>query len=87
MWVAGVLLIIPMIAIGAVPLYAKQGPQLGSFPFFIWYQFLWVFLTAACTTSAHALVKRARRDYTRTPAAAEPAVPTEPADRAAGGTR
>lgn len=60
LWAAGVLLLLPMIAIAAVPTYARTGPRLGAFPFFVWYQLLWVFLTAACTLSAHALIKRAR---------------------------
>jgi Protein of unknown function (DUF3311) len=33
---------------------------LGAFPFFIWYQFLWVFLCSACTYTAYRLVLKAR---------------------------
>lgn len=29
-----------------VPLYARSGPELGPFPFFYWYQLIWVPLTA-----------------------------------------
>lgn len=60
LWAAGIFLIIPMVAIGAVPTYAKDGPELAGWPFFFWYQTLWVFLTAACTVTAYALVKKAR---------------------------
>lgn len=61
LWAAGIVLIIPMIAIGAVPTYAKAEPTFAGWPFFFWYQTLWVILTACCTVSAHALVKKARR--------------------------
>lgn len=59
LWAAGLVLLLPMIAIAAVPTYAKAEPRLGGWPFFFWYQTLWVFLTAGCTLTAHALVKRA----------------------------
>ena len=57
---AAVLLAIPMIALAWVGIYAKEGPKLGSFPFFIWYQFLWVFLCSILTYAAYRLVKAAR---------------------------
>ncbi|WP_018156652.1 DUF3311 domain-containing protein [Demetria terragena] len=60
LWAAGVFLVIPLIALAAVPTYAKVGPELGGWPFFFWYQTLWVFITAACTTTAFYLVKKAR---------------------------
>ena len=39
------------------------GDALGwaGFPFFFWYQFLWVFICAACTYAAHRLVLAARK--------------------------
>jgi hypothetical protein len=40
--------------------YAKVEPTLAGFPFFIWYQFLWVFLCAACTLAAYRIVRIAR---------------------------
>ena len=40
------LLLIPYIALLWVPFYAKSSPSLWGFPFFYWYQFLWVPLTA-----------------------------------------
>ena len=36
--------------------YAREDPKLGGVPFFFWYQFLWVFLTAGLTYTAHRLV-------------------------------
>lgn len=60
LWIAVVLLVIPVVALGWVSLYAKDGPELLGFPFFFWYQFLWVFLTAGFTYTAHRLVLAAR---------------------------
>ena len=58
--VAGVLLAIPVVALMWVSTYAKSGPELGGFPFFIWYQFLWVFLCSGCTYAAYRVVQVAR---------------------------
>jgi hypothetical protein len=58
--IAGVLLAIPIIALMWVSSYSKVDPKLGSFPFFIWYQFLWVFITSGCTYTAYRLVLKAR---------------------------
>ena len=63
--VAGVLLAIPVVALLWVQSYARIEPTLAGFPFFIWYQFLWVFLCAACTFSAYRLVLLARRNTGR----------------------
>ena len=58
--VASVLLAIPIIALLWVGSYARETPKLLGFPFFFWYQFLWVFICAACTYAAHRLVLAAR---------------------------
>ena len=58
--VAGVLLAIPVVALMWVSSYSKVEPKLGAFPFFIWYQFLWVFLCSAMTYTAYRLVLKAR---------------------------
>ena len=57
---AGVLLLIPVVALLWVHSYAKVEPTFAGFPFFIWYQFLWVLLCPACTGGAYALVLKAR---------------------------
>jgi membrane protein implicated in regulation of membrane protease activity len=57
---AGVLLLLPIVALLWVSSYAKVEPKLGGFPFFIWYQFVWVFLCSACTYSAYRIVLKAR---------------------------
>ena len=62
--VAGILLAIPIVALLWVSSYARETPRLWGFPFFFWYQFLWVFICAACTYAAHRLVLAARRPRT-----------------------
>ncbi|WP_067434809.1 DUF3311 domain-containing protein [Nocardioides jensenii] len=57
---AGVLLLIPVVALMWVGSYAKVDPRLWGIPFFFWYQFVWVFLCSAMTYSAHRLVLAAR---------------------------
>jgi hypothetical protein len=44
-----VLLALPFLGLLYPPLYATEDPELFGFPFFYWYQFLWVPLTAALT--------------------------------------
>lgn len=58
--IAGVLLALPMIALAWVGSYARVEPKFAGFPFFIWYQFLWVFLCSAMTYTAYKLVLKAR---------------------------
>jgi uncharacterized protein DUF3311 len=41
-----VLLAVPFVALLWVPFYTRTSPKLFGFPFFYWYQFLWVPLTA-----------------------------------------
>jgi hypothetical protein len=60
MAIAGVLLLAPITALLWVSSYARVEPLFLGFPFFIWYQFLWVILCPACTVAAFALVRRAR---------------------------
>jgi hypothetical protein len=57
---AGFLLAIPIVALLLVGTYARDEPRLGGFPFFIWYQFLWVFICSALTYAAYRIVLRAR---------------------------
>jgi hypothetical protein len=40
------LLLLPFIALLWIPFYNRELPSLFSFPFFYWYQLLWVPLTA-----------------------------------------
>lgn len=43
------LLVIPYLGLLWPPLYARTDPQLFGFPFFYWYQFVWVTVSAALT--------------------------------------
>lgn len=51
------LLLIPFVAVLWVPFYSSGKPVLWGFPFFFWYQFLWVIISALLT----AIVYRATR--------------------------
>lgn len=62
---AGVCLALPIIALMWVGSYDKVEPTLAGFPFFFWYQFLWVFLCSGFTWAAYKLVLAARRKGTR----------------------
>ncbi|WP_067469770.1 DUF3311 domain-containing protein [Actinomadura macra] len=55
---AGALLVVPFAVYLAVPSYAKEGPRLAGFPFFYWWQLLWVVLTAFCIGGAHLLTRK-----------------------------
>jgi hypothetical protein len=57
---AGVLLVIPIVALLWVGSYDRVEPRLAGFPFFFWYQFAWVFLCSALTYSAYRLIRAAR---------------------------
>lgn len=57
---AAVLLAIPVLALLWVDSYARVEPTLAGFPFFIWYQFLWVFLCSAMTWAAYRVIDLAR---------------------------
>jgi len=55
-----VLILVPIVALMLVGTYAKKTPELWGFPFFYWYQFLWVFVASALTWLAYVLIRRAR---------------------------
>ncbi|MEJ7831645.1 MAG: DUF3311 domain-containing protein [Nocardioides sp.] len=57
---AGVLLAIPIVALMWVPSYVRATPELFGFPFFFWYQLLWVFICSAMTWGAYKLTLSAR---------------------------
>jgi FtsH-binding integral membrane protein len=44
-----VLLIAPFVGVLWVPFFNRIQPQLWGIPFFFWYQFLWVFISAVVT--------------------------------------
>jgi Protein of unknown function (DUF3311) len=57
-WGWYLLLLVPFIAILWVPFYAGAEPMLAGIPYFYWYQFLWILISAVLT----AIVYFATRD-------------------------
>jgi hypothetical protein len=51
------LLLLPALGLFFPAIYARDTPRLFGFPFFYWYQFAWVFLTAAITALVYWLAK------------------------------
>jgi hypothetical protein len=58
--VVAVGLIAPFAVYLAVPSYARVKPRLAGFPFFYWWQLLWVIITAAFIGAAYLLTRRTR---------------------------
>jgi cytochrome bd-type quinol oxidase subunit 2 len=57
-WAAvAVLLTVAIIGTLWVPLYARSRPELGPFPFFYWYQLIWVPLTAVILWICYLLLR------------------------------
>ena len=56
-----VLILVPIVALMWVGSYAQEDPRLWGFPFFSWYQLMWVFIASGCTYLAYRLVHSARR--------------------------
>jgi len=50
------------VALLAVPTYTKARPVLWGFPFFYWYQLMWMFIEAAMVYAAYLLINYVRRD-------------------------
>ena len=55
-----VLLAAPFVGLLWVSSYSSVEPRLWGFPFFYWYQLLWVFLAAGLTFVAYQIVTRGR---------------------------
>ena len=66
----------PTVAVIAVPTYNSATPKLGGFPFYYWYQLLWVVLTGVLMVAAFWAVKldeQRRKEYRAALATAGPA--------------
>lgn len=61
----GVLLLAGIVAPLLVSTYDRVEPRLFGFPFFYWYQLLWVFLAAAVCALSFWLLRRERLAYER----------------------
>lgn len=57
-WIAGVLLALPIVCPLLVGTYDRNEPELAGFPFYYWYQFLWIAIGAVVTAIAYWLVTR-----------------------------
>jgi membrane protein implicated in regulation of membrane protease activity len=55
------LLVVGTVGTLIVPVYARTTPTLGGFPFFYWYQLIWIPLVAILATLAYLLTRRATR--------------------------
>jgi hypothetical protein len=51
------LLLLPWIAMVWVPSYNKLEPQWWGFPFFYWYQLLWVLISAVITAFVYYMTR------------------------------
>jgi ABC-type transport system involved in cytochrome c biogenesis permease component len=61
-WVAvGVLLLIPIVLPLLVGTYAKETPKLAGVPFYFWWQFALIIVSAVCTVIAFVVVMRVER--------------------------
>lgn len=62
-WLVAVILLIGIVVPLLVSTYDSVEPRLFGFPFFYWYQLLWVFVTAGLCGLAYWLLQRERRAY------------------------
>jgi uncharacterized membrane protein len=56
--VVTIAVVAPLVALLSVSSYNRKTPEFLGFPFFYWYQFLWVFITAALTFLAYTFINR-----------------------------
>lgn len=56
-----VLLAVPIAVLLVVPLYARDAPAVLGFPFFYWFQLVWVVVASGLTSLAYLVVRRARQ--------------------------
>jgi membrane protein implicated in regulation of membrane protease activity len=77
-----VLILIPIVALMWVSSYARREPELWGLPFFYWYQFCWVFVTAVLTSIAYRILVSHERQRGRPPSARNSVVmPDEEVER------
>ncbi|HEY2574849.1 MAG TPA: DUF3311 domain-containing protein [Streptosporangiaceae bacterium] len=62
-----ILLLAALVGTLWVPFYARSTPKLGDFPFFYWYQLIWVPIVAVLSWLAYLLINsgRAHRGHRR----------------------
>jgi hypothetical protein len=83
--VAAVCIVAPFVAMLWIPSYNKTNPTLLGFPFFYWYQLLWVVITALLMAVAFQVVKRDNAARRGDAASAGAGGAGEPPSSSAGG--
>jgi len=61
--VVGIVLLVAIVVPLLVPTYSRVDPKLWGFPFFYWYQLLWVFLCSGLVGICYLLIRREERRY------------------------
>jgi membrane protein implicated in regulation of membrane protease activity len=56
-----ILLLAALVGTLWVPFYARTAPKIGAFPFFYWYQLLWVPVVAVLSWVCYLLARSAKR--------------------------
>jgi len=64
-----ILILAPLVGTLWVPFYARTTPKVADFPFFYWYQLMWVPIVAVTTALAYALTRATRPRQDRAPRA------------------
>lgn len=52
------LLLLPFVATLVPPFYARINPKIGAWPFFYWWQFVWIIITALLLGVVYAVTTR-----------------------------
>jgi len=81
--VVALILLVGIVVPLLVGTYARVEPRLFGFPFFYWYQLLWVFIAAGLCFLSYVLLKREKDAFARDRDAAA----SRRTDRTEGGTR
>ncbi|HEY2126273.1 MAG TPA: DUF3311 domain-containing protein [Streptosporangiaceae bacterium] len=64
-----VLILISVLGTLIVPIYARSSPYIGAFPFFYWYQLLWVPFVAVMMAICYLISTRGSRGSADSPPA------------------
>ena len=70
--IAGVLLLIGVVGAFWVPIYARSAPKLGAFPFFYWFQLIWMPVVMVLCYLAYLLLRTPRSQRPNETVPAEP---------------
>ncbi len=59
-FLAGILILIPIVVLAIVPLYNHAGPDFLGMPFFYWFQTLWLIIAAVLYVFASILISKVK---------------------------